>query len=125
MQPDRRITPRVNSDICGEIHMLFGDCIDVQIVDISASGCQVVGDERLMSLRSVATGAPLEFNLNFGLDGCPMHAFCRMIYKRRETQKRCVMGLRWNSIPEHQLDILQRFVAQRLAANQPQSSATA
>ena len=125
MQSDRRIAPRVNCEIAAEVHMLFGDSIDVQVIDLSVSGCQIVGGEQLMSLKSVASGAPLEFNLHFGLDGCPIHTFCRVIYQRRERQNRYAMGLRWSSIPEHQLEILQRFVDERLAKGMAQSSASA
>ena len=115
MHSDRRLTPRVACDIAAEIDMLFGDSIDVEIIDLSRSGCQIRGDERLNRLDSVASGAPLEFSLSFGLDGCPIHTFCRMIYKRRETQSSCTMGLRCNSVPEHQMEILQRFIDCRLA----------
>ena len=125
MQSDRRIAPRVNCEIAAEVHMLFGDSIDVQIIDLSASGCQIVGDEQLMGLKSVASGAPMEFNLHFGLDGCPIHTFCRVVYQRRERQSRCAMGLRWSSIPEHQLEVVQRFVDERLAKGAAQSSASA
>lgn len=124
MHSDRRLAPRVPCDIAAEIDMLFGDSIDVQITDLSSSGCQIRGDQRLTQLDSIATGAPLEFSLNFGLDGCPIHTFCRMIYKRRETQSSCVMGLRWSSIPEHQMEILQRFIDERLGRS-AQSSASA
>ena len=124
MQSDRRLAPRVPCEIAAEIDMLFGDSIDVQIIDVSTSGCQIRGDQRLTKLDSIATGAPLEFSLNFGLDACPIHTFCRMIYKRRETQNSCTMGLRWNSIPEHQMEILQRFIDARLSGA-VQSSASA
>ncbi|HSG02958.1 MAG TPA: PilZ domain-containing protein [Marinobacterium sp.] len=124
MRLERRLTPRVFCDIAAEIDMLFGDSIDVQIVDLSSSGCQIRGDQRLTRLDSIASGAPLEFSLNFGLEGCPIHTFCRMIYKRRETQNSCLMGLRWNSVPEHQMEILQRFIDQHLVQSS-QSSAKA
>lgn len=125
MHSDRRLAPRVPCEIAAEIDMLFGDSIDVQIIDLSISGCQIRGDQRLTRLDSIATGAPLEFSLNFGLDGCPIHTFCRMIYKRRETQSSCAMGLRWNSVPEHQMEILQRFINERLSGSVVQSSARA
>lgn len=127
MQSERRLAPRVTCEIVAEIDMLFGDSIDVEIIDVSSSGCQIRGDQRLTKLDSIASGAPLEFSLNFGLDGCPIHTFCRMIYKRRETQNSCIMGLRWNSVPEHQMEILQRFIASRLSGSvqSNQSSASA
>lgn len=125
MHSDRRLAPRVPCDIAAEIDMLFGDSIDVQIIDLSSSGCQIRGDQRLTKLDSIATGAPLEFSLNFGLDGSPIHTFCRMIYKRRETQSSCVMGLRWSSVPEHQMEILQGFINERLSGGVNQSSASA
>lgn len=125
MHSDQRLAPRVPCEIAAEIDMLFGDSIDVQIVDLSIFGCQIRGDQRLTRLDAIATGAPLEFSLNFGLDGCPIHTFCRMIYKRRETQSSCAMGLRWSSVPEHQMEILQRFINERLSGSVVQSSARA
>ena len=124
MQSDRRLTQRVNCSIEAEIVRMFGEALDVRIVDLSMSGCQITGDQSLELLDKRLSGAPLEFALHFGLDNCPIQAFCRMIYKRRETQNRYLMGLRWNSIAQHQHEILQRFIEQRIAIDR-QSSASA
>lgn len=124
MYSDRRLVPRVSCNIAAEIVRLFGDTVDVQILDLSMSGCQIMGGQDLALLDARVSGAPLEFSLHFGLESCPIHAFCRVIYKRRETQSRFLMGLRWNSIEQHQHDILQRFIDTRISGKD-QSSASA
>jgi len=112
---ERRLAPRVGCQIAAEVSLYVGPSIDVTILDISTVGCQIAGDGSLLNLDSLVGGTPLELEIAFGLEGESVHARCRLIHKRRESQTRCVAGLRWTSLVEHHLALIRRFVEQQSA----------
>lgn len=114
MVADRRLAPRVSCSIPAELTLFMGPSVDVLISDISTIGCQITGDPALLKLESVVSRAPLEVDISFGLDGCPIHARCRVMHKHRESQTQCVAGLRWGAIADHHLKLIREFVERRL-----------
>lgn len=115
MQVDRRIYPRVSVDLPAEIDFpLASRTLDARITNLSLTGVLVEGDIRLVEMNSLSGVGPIEFDLHFGLDGQPMHCRCRVVYKRREGQQRCSLGLSVLSIPDEQRTRLADFINQRL-----------
>lgn len=115
MQVDRRIYPRVSVDLPAEIDFaLASRTLDARITNLSLSGFLIEGDSQLVDLNSVSGIGPIEFDLHFGLDQMPVHCRCRVVYKRREGQKRCSLGLSILSIPDEQKSRLASYISSRL-----------
>lgn len=90
MHVNRRLYPRLNADFRGEIHCQ-GQRFQVQVVNLSLGGVLVEGE--LLNLTAPASRGVLELNLYFELKETPIDTHCRVVYKRRLSFNRMVLGL--------------------------------
>lgn len=114
MQSERRLHPRVNTELPGELEVA-GATYDVVIVNLSAGGFLIEGSGDLLRLSPPAGLAALEVDLHFGLIDTPVHCRCRIVYKRRQSYDKGALGLHTLSISDEGLAVIRDFVEQQFA----------
>ncbi|MCP8690224.1 PilZ domain-containing protein [Marinobacterium sedimentorum] len=114
MNVDMRLHPRVKVDLPAELEPFRGDCLDVRVIHLSLSGVLVEGNAELEALLGarlgLASGAPLELNLHFGLEQESVHCHCRIIHSRRLAQDCFQVGMKILSIPNASQGLLSHYI---------------
>ncbi|WP_027855153.1 PilZ domain-containing protein [Marinobacterium litorale] len=113
MQLERRLHPRVATDLSGLVRF-EGQAYPVSLVNISLSGFLIEGDGELTKLQAPPGCGGLDVQLRFQLDGEPINALCRVVYKRRLSINRTALGLTIISLPDDEVAIVDRFVERHL-----------
>lgn len=90
MHANRRLYPRLDTALSAQIcHQ--GESFQVQVVNLSLGGLLVEGE--LIGLYPPGGQGVLELDLSFDIDGRRVDTRCRLVYKRRLSFKRMVLGL--------------------------------
>lgn len=92
MHVERRLHPRLNTDLGGEIHCQ-GESFLVRVINLSLSGLVVEGEGPLAALFASGGAKTLELALRFSLEGQQIQGRCRVVYRRRLSINRVALGL--------------------------------
>ena len=114
MNPERRIYPRINVSIPGEVEDATGVSADITILNLSVNGVLIEGDQALAGIKPPIEGAPLEIKLHFGIEERPMHCHCRVVYAQRQSQHCLRYGLTILSIDHEAHSALDSYVMSKL-----------
>ncbi|WP_415885710.1 PilZ domain-containing protein [Neptuniibacter sp. QD37_6] len=114
MTTERRIYPRINTDIPAELSTQDGVSVDVTLINISLGGMLVEGGPDMNQLKPPFVGAPLEIYVHFGLNNQPVHCLCRVVYNQRQSQHCMRYGLAILSIDDQAAESLQSFIKSKL-----------
>ena len=114
MNPERRISPRINVALAAEVEALSGEVLQVTIKNLSANGALIEGDQTLASLKTASEGAPIELKLRFKLDQQELACHCRVVYTQRQSQFCLRYGLTIFSIDQANHAALDQFVMSHL-----------
>ncbi len=113
MSSERRLHPRINTDLPGELE-LSGNTYDIRVVNLSLGGFLVEGGSELAQLQYPAEPAVMEVDLHFGLEDTPLHCRCRVVYKRRQSYSQIGLGLRILSLASAAEEAIREFVDDNL-----------